>query len=392
MVESKNIKLTSIKQLKSLPRCEVAVLNFKSRLNSFKSYLSSKGIEVALIVSHENIQYMTGFYTTTYPPKDAYLIVPVDDDPLLVVPSVDYHEARREAKLGSVEKLPQGTTFMEFLKRALKNSKLKGAVGVEAEFLPYGFVQRLKRYLKTKRIANVSEGLKRIRSVKDLEELSLMKRAVAAAEKGLEKALEAIKVGVKEFEVAAEAEYAMRKRGGQGVAFDTIVASGPLSAYPHAASTDRVIQRGDFVVVDIGARFLGYRSDVTRTFVVGSASAKHRRLYEVVLEAQRRALSAIKSGVRASKPDKEARDYMSRKGLGERFTHGLGHGIGLSVHEPPTMSPTSTDTLKEGNVVTVEPGVYEEGFGGVRIEDMVYVKSEGLELLTSFEKDLRVLI
>jgi len=366
-------------------------LNFKLRLDNFKSYLASRNVDVALIVSHENIQYITGFYTTTYPPKDAYLVIPVHGEPLLIVPSVNYHEALREVKLGSVEKLPQGSTFIEFVKGVLKGLRLKGAMGIEDELLPYGFVKRLRRALKIKSFTSISEGLKRIRSVKDSEELQLIKKAVATAEKGLERASEVIKAGVKEFEVAAEAEYAMRMYGGQGIAFDTIVASGPLSAYPHATTTDKVIQRGDFVIVDIGTRILGYRSDVTRTFIAGSVSAKQRRLYEAVLEAQKRALNVIKSGIRASKPDREARYYISRRGLGEWFTHGLGHGIGLNVHEPPTLSPTSNDVLREGNVVTVEPGVYVEGFGGVRIEDMVYVKSEGVELLTSFGRDLRVL-
>lgn len=364
--------------------------SFNHRLARFKSYMSKRNVDVALIVSHENIQYITGFYVTTYPPKEAYLIIPMDGEPLLAVPSVNYHEARREVKLGRVEKLPRAS-FAEFVKGVLGGLRLNGAIGVEYEYVSYDLVQRLKKALKVRRVTNIFEGLRDIRSVKDPEELQLIRRAIAAAEKGLERALEVIRVGVREYEVAAEVEYAMRMYGGQGVAFDTIVASGPLSAYPHATATDRVIERGDFVVVDVGARFLGYRSDVTRTFIAGSASTKHRRLYKAVLEAQNKALSVIKSGVQASKPDKEARNYVSRKGLGEGFTHGLGHGIGLNVHEPPTLSPTSNDVLKEGNVITVEPGVYVEGFGGVRIEDVVHVKSEGVELLTSFERDLQVL-
>jgi len=199
-------------------------------------------------------------------------------------------------------------------------------------------------------------------------------------------AVEAVKPGVHEYEVAAEAEYAMRIKGSDGTAFETIVASGPRSAYPHGLCSDRVIHEGDFVTIDLGAMHRGYRCDITRTVIAGKPSKKQQELFNLVLNAQKLGVESIHAGVKGKDADSSVREALSKAGYGEYFIHGLGHGVGLDIHEPPSLSQTSEDTLAEGNVVTVEPGVYLPKFGGVRIEDTVLVLKDYAERFTKTPK------
>ena len=181
--------------------------------------------------------------------------------------------------------------------------------------------------------------------------------------------------------MAAEIEYAMRSRGSEGTAFETVVASGPRSAYPHGCSTDRVIKSGDSVVLDLGAVYSGYRCDITRTLIVGEPSSRQAAVLKLLMEAEEEAFRAIREGVRARDVDMSARRIIEDGGFGEYFIHGLGHGVGLDIHEPPRLSSESEDVLEGGNVITDEPGVYMQGFGA-RIEDTVLVHEKTGERLT----------
>jgi Xaa-Pro aminopeptidase len=196
-------------------------------------------------------------------------------------------------------------------------------------------------------------------------------------------ASESIRPDATEIEIAAEIEYAMRKKGGYGTAFETIVASGIRSAYPHGGCADRKIQRGDLVVVDIGGSYEYYKSDMTRTFVAGNPSDRQKKLYEVVKAAQEKAHMAIRGNTKGKNVDQVARKVIEDAGYGEYFNHGLGHGVGLEVHEPPNLSSISKDKLVVGNVVTNEPGIYFPDFGGIRIEDSVLVRQRSAEKLTN---------
>ena len=215
-----------------------------------------------------------------------------------------------------------------------------------------------------------------MRKVKDEDELALIKRAAELTSRGMKRALETIKPGIKEWEVAAEAEYEMRRFGSSGVAFDTIVCSGPETAYPHGALGEREIRDGDFVVVDIGARYRGYCADMTRTVIVGGGTRIQKHILETLREAQGMAIKYIRDGVMAKEVDNIARRFIVENGYGEYFIHNLGHGVGLDVHEPPTLGPLSKDVLLAGNVVTVEPGIYIPGLGGARVEDTVLINGE----------------
>jgi Xaa-Pro dipeptidase len=226
---------------------------------------------------------------------------------------------------------------------------------------------------------NLVRGL---RAVKDEEEVKLIREACNLAEIGMETAAETIKPGVSQRRVAAEAEYAMRRKGSEGTSFDTIIVSGANAACPHGSCTDRIIRQGDLVVVDLGATYQSYRSDMTRTFTVSRPTEKQTQLYQTVLLAQQKAFKAMAPNVSAMQVDAVARQVIDTAGFGEFFVHNLGHGVGIDIHEAPTLRPASKDSLAAGNVVTVEPGIYLPGFGGVRVEDTVLVTGRGAEKLT----------
>jgi Xaa-Pro dipeptidase len=228
----------------------------------------------------------------------------------------------------------------------------------------------------------VNSLIRELRKTKTPQEIQLIREACKLADVGMKTASETVQAGVKEKEVAAEIEYAMRKAGSDGTAFETIVASGASSAYPHGSSLEKNIKEGDFVVVDLGAIAKFYRSDITRTFIPGKPSEKQRKIYSTVQKAQQKAFETIKPRVLTSEADLAARRVIEEAGFGEFFVHNLGHGVGLEVHEAPILSPDSKEVLEAANVVTDEPGIYVPGLGGVRIEDTVLVTRDGAEKLT----------
>lgn len=228
-----------------------------------------------------------------------------------------------------------------------------------------------------------------LRRVKDAGEVARIARAQALCCRVWEAFLPEIRPGVRERDLALELEFRIRRAGADDRAFPFIVVSGPRSSLPHGTATDRVIQPGDLVTFDFGAQVDGYHSDLTRTVVVGRASAEQRRIYELVLRAQEAGLAAIRAGVTGRDADAAAREIIAGAGHGDHFGHGLGHGVGLAVHEAPRMAPHGADApLEAGAVVTVEPGIYVPGFGGVRIEDLVVVGDGGVENLTPAPKAL----
>lgn len=234
----------------------------------------------------------------------------------------------------------------------------------------------------------LGDALNALRMVKTPQEIEMMRKAEAIGDKAFEAVLPLIKEGMTELQLAAEIEYAMKKNGAQGFSFDTIVASGLNSAKPHHVPTDKKIEQGDFITMDFGCIYEGYCSDMTRTVVLGKASEQQKEIYQLVLAAQLAALDVIKAGMTGAQVDAAARDLITQAGHGAHFGHGLGHSVGLYIHESPNLSPAEQRVLVPGNIETVEPGVYIEGFGGVRIEDMVVVTENGCENLTHSPKQL----
>jgi Xaa-Pro aminopeptidase len=227
-----------------------------------------------------------------------------------------------------------------------------------------------------------------LRERKDADEILRIAEAAKVATRALEQTLPEVAPGMTELQVAGVLERALREQGSEGFPFPTIIASGPRSALPHARSSTRSIQSGDFLLMDFGAEVDGYCSDITRTVVVGKASDEHRAVYDVVKVANERAAGGVRAGMTGRDADAIARQYIERAGYGELFGHSLGHGIGLEVHESPRLARTAENALPENAVVTIEPGVYRPGWGGVRIEDDVVLGADGPQILTHFPREL----
>jgi len=232
----------------------------------------------------------------------------------------------------------------------------------------------------------VGTAFQGIRAVKDDEELALIAKAARITDEAFIAATTGLKHGITERELAWRIDLALREHGGDGPAFETIVASGPHGARPHHTPTDREIQEGESIVIDMGAAVDGYCGDLTRTIVVGEAPALFTDRYNTVLAAQRAALAGIRPGWTGGETDSIAREALTASGFGEQFLHWIGHGVGLVVHEGPVLSPDSEDVLQPGHVITVEPGIYFEGWGGIRIEDLCVVRDNGLEVLSGAPK------
>jgi Xaa-Pro aminopeptidase len=324
-----------------------------------------------LIFNQTNITYFTNFSGATA------LLIPEQGENVLYVSGVNYEQAKAEAKSVSVELLKRGENLME------KIAKQASAKKFSVDALPVESWRTLARAVGgEEKLEPASSLIRELRKTKTQEEIQLIREACKLADIGMKTAFETVQVGVKEKEVAAEIEYAMRKAGSDGTAFETIVASGVISAFPHGGNLEKTFGEGDFVVVDLGATYKFYRSDLTRTLMAGKPSEKQIKIYSTVQLAQQKALETIKPGVLASDVDMAARQVIEAAGFGEFFVHNLGHGVGLEVHEAPILSPDSKEVLDTGNVVTDEPGIYVPGLGGVRIEDTVLVTWDGAEKLT----------
>jgi len=265
----------------------------------------------------------------------------------------------------------------------------KTRVGIESAYLTVQNFNKIKELIPKANLVPVEDIVESIAVVKDNGEINKFKKAAKITDAVFEEILSLIKPGVKERDIALEMLYRMIKRGADGPSFNFIVASGQRSSMPHGAASDKKFKKGDLITFDFGCFYEGYPSDVTRTIVLGKASAKQKKIYEIVLKAQVAAVEAARPGIAAREVDKVARDIIVREGYGDYFGHGLGHGLGLNeVHSYPVLNARSNDTLKPGNVVTIEPGIYIPNWGGVRIEDDVVITNKGHKVLTRLPKEL----
>jgi Xaa-Pro aminopeptidase len=328
-----------------------------------------------LIFNSTNLLYFLGF------PGTSALLIPAEGSSTVYVYGVNYEQAKAQGKGFNVELVRGDENLISKIVSQAKNCKitklLVDSLGVE------GWNALVKQF-SSEGLVEVNSGfVQGLRAVKDEEELEFMRRAGVLTSEGMRVASEVVKPGAKEYEVAAEIEYAMRRRGSGPTAFESIVASGVCSAFPHGGCSGREIREGDLVVVDIGATFNYYCSDMTRTLIAGQASEKQKRIYEIVRSAQLNAFKAIKARAIIADVDASARRVIEEAGYGDYFVHRLGHGVGLEVHEAPSLFSTNKDALVVGNVVTDEPGIYVPGYGGVRIEDTILVQQDGAEKLTA---------
>lgn len=327
--------------------------------------------QTAAVFNLYNVVYFTNFSGATA------LLIPEDGVPVLYVSGTNYQQAKAEVKGFNIELIKRGDSVMHKIATQAPNGKLAVDTlpieGWRALALAVGGEERLEAS---------SSLFRELRIIKEEQEIKLIREACRMADLGIEAAAETIRAGVTQTEIAAEAEYAMRKAGSDGAAFETIVSTGVHCAYPHGTVAECTVCEGDFVTVDLGATNQFYRSDITRTFIVGKPSEKQLRVYNAVKQAHQRGYEKIAAGVPAFKVDWAAWRAIDKAGYGDYFVHNLGHGVGLEVHEAPVLGPDSKDVLQKGNVVTDEPGIYLPGYGGVRIEDTVLVTEKGAEKLT----------
>ena len=346
-----------------------------------QTVLGKKRFDGFLVFNAANQMYLTGVSGETERATLACVLIPTNGESTIYVYGVNHEQAKAESKGFRVDLVKGREDLITKIAAQVRSLKIKNlAVDSLSVDGHHGLMKGLRGQARLKMQSNL---LWELRKVKDKKELELMRKAADLTSAGMKSAYETIKPGIKEIEVAAEIEYTMRKRGGWGTAFATSVASAARSAFPHGGCTDKEIRKGDLVVVDIGATYQHYCSDMTRTMVAGKPSEKQKKLYEIVREAQSNALEAIRPKAKAKEIDASARKVITNAGYGKYFVHGLGHGVGLEVHEPPALNSESKDRLVVGNVVTNEPGIYLVGFGGIRIEDSVLVQKRGAENLTS---------
>lgn len=347
------------------------------KIERLKEELTKENVDGYLITNIKNIFYFTGFMDISV--AALHLIIPSKGKPILLAHPLSYIAAIEKVANCVVKEISHEEKIVDKLIEEIRSYKMKN---IYFDTFPIREYLELVKKLKDVKMTLNQDIIWRLRRVKSEEEIVFIRKASELADIGIDAGINAIKSGIREYEIAAEAEYAMRVHGSEGTAFETIVASGPRSAYPHGLCSDRVVRDGDYVILDLGAIFSGYRSDITRTVVVGRPSTKQFKILNLVLEAQQKALRYIRAGSNAKEVDAIARRFLASRGCEKYFLHGLGHGVGLDIHEPPKLSRKSLDFLVERNVLTVEPGIYIKGFGGVRIEDTVLVHKDSIERLT----------
>ena len=351
----------------------------QTRIKKVYELMDKEGLEALLIDSPENRQYLTGFTGTAgrvlFTGKGAYFIT-----------DFRYVEQAKEQTEG-YEIVEISSNFEQGLNELLQKDGVK-MLGFESRAISHEQFLRYVEVLEVElqRTTDLIEGL---RVIKEQEEIEKIRKAVEITDAAFAHILDFIKPGVTEREIALELEFYQKRMGGEKNAFDFIVASGQRSALPHGVASEKVIEKGDFVTLDFGVFYQGYCSDLTRTVVVGEPDEKQREVYELVLKAQLAVIENVKAGMSCKEVDEIARGIIGDAGYRENFGHGLGHGIGLEIHEGPRVSFTSETILQTGMVVTNEPGIYIPGWGGV--EDDLLITEEGCEVLNKAPKELIIL-
>ena len=358
------------------------------RLDNLRKKLAEKELDAIFITAPENRRYLSGFTGSA-----GYLLVSQEDALLATdfryieqaeIQSPDY----RVVKAGS-----EWSWFLESLKdlQGQRGRALK-MMGFESHHMTVATYKQITEAIRdlpsddSPTFAATTGIVEVLRTLKDQEELALLQRAIDVADAAMEAVSPAVRPGDTEREIAWLLEKTMRELGADSLSFDTIVASGPNGAMPHHRPSDRAIAPGEPIVIDMGAKVGGYCSDITRTVCVGEPDETFRKIYDTVLGSQLTAIATVRPGMSGGEADELSRVVIAEAGYGENFGHSLGHGVGLAIHEFPRVGPNSKNTLEEGTVFTVEPGIYLSGWGGVRIEDVVLLENDGARVLSTARK------
>lgn len=359
-------------------------MDYTGRQVRLQDVLKRSGLDALLVTHLPNIRYLCGFTGS------AGVLLLAQSRAVFFTDGRYQEQARMEVRGPSVAvgRKPPLVAAGEWLKANGKKLAVK-ALGIEGRHLTVTDHGHLVKLLRPgARIRKAPALVEQARMVKDRDEIGCLSAAVQLGSILFDVAVKAIRPGVRELEVAAEMEYAARRGGADGMSFETIVASGARSALPHGRASTAEIPANGFVICDFGIILAGYCSDMTRTLHVGRLSSDEQRMHDAVREAQEAAINKVSAAVTVGEVDRAARQVLTRKGLGKYFTHSTGHGVGLEIHEMPRIAAGEHEPLLAGMVITIEPGVYVPGIGGVRIEDMVLVTEHGCEVLTPTSKEL----
>lgn len=351
-----------------------------TRIEKLNAALEAKHLDAIVVLTDFNRRYLSGFTGTS----GALIITKADN--LLITDFRYIEQATEQAPKFKIIK--QQGNLIDYVKQELKKLNVQN-VGFEGNLVSYDtYLQLSKSYIS---LISISGLIEKIREVKDDNEIALIQKAAEIVDETFEYILTVAKEGMTELQLKAKLESKMLELGAEGTSFDTIVASGTRGALPHGVASDKVIQTGELITLDFGAYYKGYSSDITRTFAIGEPEPKLKEIYNIVLEANQKGIAAAKKGINGKALDAIARDYITEQGYGDAFGHSLGHGIGLNVHEGPNLSKNSDAELEVNNCVTIEPGIYLDGLGGVRIEDDILIKENGCECFTKSPKNLIIL-
>ncbi|MCS4485512.1 M24 family metallopeptidase [Staphylococcus americanisciuri] len=352
----------------------------KHRIEKARQILKDQQLDALLVLTDFNRRYLSGFTGTS--------------GALLITTSKQYlftdfrYVEQASAQAQHYEIIQQQGDLYDTMLKYIKQNSLT-TLGFEGHIVSYDTFVTLNQGSHT--LKPIGQAIEHIRMVKDQDEIAAIQKAANIVDEAYQYILTVAKAGMTEKELKAHLESKMLHLGADDTSFDTIVASGKRGALPHGVASDKVIESGDMVTLDFGAYYQGYASDITRTFAVGQPSDEMIHIYETVLKAQKTAVASIQAGMTGKEIDQIARDIIAEAGYGDYFGHSLGHGIGLDIHELPMLSPKSTYTLEPNHIVTIEPGIYVNGLGGVRIEDDILIQENGGQCFTNSTKDLIIL-
>jgi len=352
-------------------------MEYINRINNLRKALSKTDIDTAFISNKDNIRYYSGFTGTL-----AFLLI-TESKSIIITDSRYTIRAQEECPDYEIYQLKSGDNWIENSTSQVK-SKI---IGFEGNFVSFNMLNQLKERTNKNLIwKDFSEQITMERVIKSDSEVKKIEEAISISDRAFNTVSKKIKEGMTEEEIAWEMEKEMRILGAESISFDTIVASGINGAKPHHSPTEKKISDGEAITIDMGAKFNGYCSDLTRTIFIGDPDEKFKKIYNTVLRSQLISIETAKEGMTGEEIDRISRDIISEEGYGENFGHSLGHGVGLEVHENPGVGPNSKNEIIPGMVYTIEPGIYIDGWGGIRIEDMVLMTDNGNKLLSHAEK------
>ncbi|WP_019242904.1 MULTISPECIES: M24 family metallopeptidase [Bacillus] len=362
-----------------------------NRIQLLQNWLQEKDLSAAFITSTENVFHLSSFYSDPHERLLCLAVFPAHE-PILICPKMEVQDVKNSGWIHDIIGYTDIENPWELIKQAIHNRNVKiTKVAVEKEHMNVERYEQILTYFSSPTFVSAEEKLRQLRMIKDEKELNLLREACKFADYAIEVGVSEIKEGKTEMDVLATIEYELKKKGISEMSFSTMVLTGKNAASPHGTPGNTKIKKGDLVLFDLGVVYEGYCSDITRTVAYYDINDKQNEIYQTVLQAQLAALEASKPGATCAEIDFAARNYIASKGYGEYFPHRLGHGLGISVHEYPSLTETNSLKVEKGMVYTIEPGIYVPEIAGVRIEDDVYITKDGHEVLTKYPKELQII-